>query len=240
MTLPLVINPGDTGHIGDHEEIHGLLQAATSPFDVALDGSGTLAARPAAGTEGRYYLATDESVLYRDNGASWVAIFNYFDTWDIDSRDASANIGGLYVPACRVGKSVAQSINNNTTTAITFDTETGSDLYDNDALHSISASTSRITVTRKGIWHIGAFILFDQSATGLRDVTLRANGATTVAIQRQNATSSATITNYVTVNADMYLDDGEYVEALGLQTSGGALDILAGCKFWAHLVSKVA
>ncbi len=37
---------------------------------------GTMAARPAAGTEGRFYASTDETpnTLYRDNGASWDAI----------------------------------------------------------------------------------------------------------------------------------------------------------------------
>lgn len=37
--------------------------------------AGTLAARPAAGTSGRLYLATDTNggTLYRDNGSSWVA-----------------------------------------------------------------------------------------------------------------------------------------------------------------------
>ena len=36
--------------------------------------SGTLAARPAAGVVNRYYWATDEAMLYRDNGVTWDAL----------------------------------------------------------------------------------------------------------------------------------------------------------------------
>ncbi len=36
-----------------------------------LFGRGLLSARPAAATEGAYYYATDEGLLYRDNGTTW-------------------------------------------------------------------------------------------------------------------------------------------------------------------------
>lgn len=40
----------------------------------ALDDQGTLASRPAAGVEGRYYYATDTGLVYRDNGAAWTVV----------------------------------------------------------------------------------------------------------------------------------------------------------------------
>jgi len=40
----------------------------------AMDSQGTLAARPAAAVRGRYYFATDNRVLYRDDGAAWSAV----------------------------------------------------------------------------------------------------------------------------------------------------------------------
>ena len=40
----------------------------------ALDLQGTLAARPPAGTQGRYFFATDAAALFRDDGTSWVEI----------------------------------------------------------------------------------------------------------------------------------------------------------------------
>lgn len=62
-----------------------LTDTANVPRDVnaladALDNDAvdvpqnTLANRPAAGTAGRYYFATDENILYRDNGATWKVI----------------------------------------------------------------------------------------------------------------------------------------------------------------------
>ena len=42
--------------------------------DMAIDVQGTIAARPAAGKRGRYYFATDQGVVYRDDGTAWAAI----------------------------------------------------------------------------------------------------------------------------------------------------------------------
>jgi hypothetical protein len=40
----------------------------------AFDLQGTNAARPAPGTAGRYYYATDTGTLYRDDGTAWNAV----------------------------------------------------------------------------------------------------------------------------------------------------------------------
>jgi hypothetical protein len=40
----------------------------------AIDGQGTLAARPAPAIRGFYYYATDTGALYRDTGAAWVSV----------------------------------------------------------------------------------------------------------------------------------------------------------------------
>lgn len=73
MVLPLDVNPGDTGHVGDHEEIHALLDPVVdaAPFTVAMYGEGILADRPAAGVNGRIYSATDTDAWYVDNGTTW-------------------------------------------------------------------------------------------------------------------------------------------------------------------------
>lgn len=42
--------------------------------NMAIDGQGTLAARPAFGVRGRYYFATDNGILYRDTGSAWVSV----------------------------------------------------------------------------------------------------------------------------------------------------------------------
>lgn len=49
----------------DHAQIENL---------VAIDQQGTFASRPAAGVRGRYYYATDNGLVYRDNGTGWTQI----------------------------------------------------------------------------------------------------------------------------------------------------------------------
>lgn len=44
---------------------------------VAIDAQGLAAARPAAGTRGSYYYATDDGILYRDTGAGWVGLATF-------------------------------------------------------------------------------------------------------------------------------------------------------------------
>ena len=125
MTLPLIINPGDSGHLGDHEEVHGLLVNAVSPFSVALDASGTLAARPAAGVAGRYYYATDIGQIFRDTGSAWLEWWEMLNTFDVNILSTSPTVTDITKPACRVSKSVAQTLTSGNILPITFDTEAG-------------------------------------------------------------------------------------------------------------------
>jgi len=62
----------DDHHARDHEARHafgGADDLLTSNFS-----AGTQAARPGAGTAGRYYFATDTGRLYRDNGSTWALV----------------------------------------------------------------------------------------------------------------------------------------------------------------------
>lgn len=80
MPLPLVINPGDLGHLTHHETIHDLLNPIVAPFDdVAHIDSGLRSARPAAGVAGRIYYATDMAVGFLDTGSGWVPLGNRID-----------------------------------------------------------------------------------------------------------------------------------------------------------------
>lgn len=45
---------------------HGQIESLT-----AIDTTGTFASRPAPGVRGRYYFATDQGLVYRDDGAAW-------------------------------------------------------------------------------------------------------------------------------------------------------------------------
>lgn len=235
MTLPLVISPGDSAHISNHEEIHDLLSDATSPFSLALDASGTFAARPAAGVAGRYYLATDTNVLYRDSGAAWVAISSYLTSFAVSLLQASASINSFFIPTARVGKSTVQSLADNTETTITFDLESTSQTWDNDGLHSTASNTSRITASRAGLWLVGANLVFATSVVGQRIARIKHSTNGTVDTEDRDASAGSDFLNISTL---VRMAAAEYVTLTGQQSSGGPLNVSTSSIFWAMFLSS--
>lgn len=75
MSLPVVIAPGDVGHIGHHEEIDTLLGLidGQSAFLAAGIAKGLLSARPAAGAgnDRLTYFAQDVPALSFSDGSQW-------------------------------------------------------------------------------------------------------------------------------------------------------------------------
>jgi hypothetical protein len=120
----------------------------------------------------------------------------------------------------RVTKSGAQSINNSTTTAITWDTET----YDTDTLHSTVSNTSRLTASVTGKWLVTTSVGFAASATGSRIVTIRKNGTTDYA-QAASPNAGGSDGVQVTVSDIVDLAASDYVEINVTQNSGGALNV---------------
>jgi hypothetical protein len=61
----------------DPTNVPGDVQALATALDSAVtaEGAGLLSARPAAGTAGRIYRASDVPALYWDNGATWDQIW---------------------------------------------------------------------------------------------------------------------------------------------------------------------
>lgn len=234
MALPIVITPGDLGHIVAHETIHGVINdALVDPFDMALDGAGLLADRPSAGRAGRYYLATDESILYRDSGTGWVSISNYLADLTINLLDASSNVAGFKVPVARLGKSVSQNVADSTEVTITFDRETGTNYGDTDDMHSIVSATGRITFKRAGWSIVGGQIGWSSSGVGGRRARIRktsVNGDTVIITQETPATSGA---DYTAVTTLVKHAIGDYVELLGYQTSGTTLTAGTSSSFFA-------
>lgn len=126
----------------------------------------------------------------------------------------------------------AQSVNNGTFTALTFDTVR----YDPFVLWSAGSNT-RFTVPTNfpaGVWLIGGHADFAANVTGKRYIGIRLNGATFLGGQEFLAGASNARKNHI--STEYRLIPGDYVELVVWQDSGGALtvDTTAGAspEFW--------
>jgi hypothetical protein len=127
---------------------------------------------------------------------------------------------------CRLFGTSAQSIPNNTNTAVTFNSET----YDTDAFHSTATNTSRITIPAGK----GGYYLFSAgtrwpggSTTGLRGQYLYKNGVEIWAgtfFAPTNTTVNETLI-YTQIFSAVATD---YFELYVFQNTGGAHDVQMG------------
>jgi hypothetical protein len=143
----------------------------------------------------------------------------------------SSTAGG---PGCRVYNSGAITIANNTTTALTFDTER----YDTDAMHSTSSNTSRITATTAGKYMIGGCVRFVSNSTGARYLFVVLNGTTNIVASSMAADAN----HYPDLNVSTVYDlaANDYIELAVNQSSGGNLDVSVNGntspEFWAQQI----
>jgi len=124
------------------------------------------------------------------------------------------------IPAARVYHSVAQSIANNTLTALAFDSER----FDTDSIHDVTTNNTRLTCNTAGKYFISGNISFAGNDTGYRYVNITLNGTTKIAIKQCVAVAGGYST-IVTIGTVYELAANDYVELCVLQNSGGALDI---------------
>lgn len=134
---------------------------------------------------------------------------------------------GLWIPqkfvGARVFNSSGTTLSNNVTTVLLFDSER----WDTDTIHSTISNTSRLTATTEGYYYIFASAVFAASAVGFRQIGIRLNGTTLVAlIQTFNSGGARIALDTSTV---YFLSASDYVEMVVLQNSGGNLtvDVLA-------------
>ena len=99
--------------------------------------------------------------------------------------------------------------------------------YDSDGYHSNVSNNTRVTIPagKGGRYNLRASVAFANNATGDRIVFLRKNGTDEFA-EGWAAPTSSTYWTYVTVQADAYqLNDGDYIEIVVYQASGGNLTV---------------
>lgn len=127
-------------------------------------------------------------------------------------------------PAAQLYSAAVQSIPNTTATALTFDTER----FDSDPSgaggHSTSVNTSRYTAVYAGEYRVTVRYTYAANATGFRAVSIGVNGTGLPDTLAFGPTPSGALSQHVSTTGLVFLNVGDYVEALAQQTSGGGLN----------------
>lgn len=134
---------------------------------------------------------------------------------DIESQGADIS--------ARVYHNTTQSIADVTSTNLAFNSER----WDTNVIHDNATNNSRLTCKTAGKYYIHASIAFAGNTTGVRQVTLWLNGATAIAVNKQNATSDGgQCTLCISTCYDLAVND--YVEVRVYQSSTISLGIASG------------
>ena len=147
------------------------------------------------------------------------------------------NINNYRVPPmCMATRSGTQSALNTTFTAVQFN---GTDKYDTDSMHDPASNNTRITINTAGVYVVQGEMYWGAAATGVRLGRIRLNGVTTLntAIV-PNTGGSDGVSTAVGVTYPFAVND--YIELLGYQSSGGALNMQASCFLSAAWIGQVS
>lgn len=157
-----------------------------------------------------YAPATSGSALLKGNGAGGFSAAVAGTDYTVGGQPNSL--------AYQAGS--AQSIPNNSYTAISFDTNA----YDVGSVHSTSVNPTRFTAPSTGLYILSCSIQIFPNATGQRVLLWKKNGATDLAYSIAPATASSG-GNILPNTVVQQLTAGDYVEIFVYQDSGGALSL---------------
>lgn len=127
--------------------------------------------------------------------------------------------GGGYTEGARAYNNANISINNDSSTTLTFNSER----WDTDTIHDTGSNTSRLTCKTTGVYLISATIDFASNANGRRQIWFVVDGTTTIAMTNVPAINGANVRLSLTTIYSLTAD--QYVEAVVYQSSGGALNV---------------
>lgn len=122
--------------------------------------------------------------------------------------------------------SANQSIPNNSSTAITLNTEE----IDSDSTHSTATNTSRCTPQTPGYHDIFAYCNFAANATGLRQLEVKFNGTTSLSLDSKPTVGSGAATHCNVSTKANFNGSTDYVEMYAFQTSGTGINVAAGAR----------
>jgi hypothetical protein len=184
----------------------------TNSMATAIDAKGDLIVGTGADTFSRLAVGANTYTLVADSaeatGLKW-----------------AAPAGGVFAGVRANNATAAQTIPNNIVTVLTFSAEN----FDTNTYHSTSSNTGRLTVPagKAGYYRIYYSIQYMVNGGGRRAVDLTLNGTSTYLSTAEVTVSAA---SYPSCNGSTtyYLNDGDYVNLVAYQTSGGNLDTNAG------------
>jgi hypothetical protein len=140
-----------------------------------------------------------------------------------DVRDAINFL--LNPPNVHVTNTTGLSHTTGVSLLLTWDTE----VADTDTMHSTVTNTSRLIATTAGLYTVTARAAFAANATGIRSLDVRKNAAGGAGYDSQTPVTGAVTS--IAVIEDIRMAAGDYLEAFGFQTSGGALALDATTGF---------
>ena len=126
---------------------------------------------------------------------------------------------GKVAIAARAFHSTTQSIPNNTSTALNFNSER----FDTDVIHDNATNNERLTCKTAGLYLITANIGFAANATGVRAILLQLNGTTFIA-SINGPNNGASASRRLEVSTLYQLAVNDFVTVLAFQDSGGSLN----------------
>jgi len=121
----------------------------------------------------------------------------------------------------RVYNSANIAIPNNTTTTLTYDSER----FDTDNIHSTSTNTGRLTCNTAGKYLIVSQVRWATVSGGRRQVLIRLDGSTIIAINETSPVADGTAIPMQTCATIYSLSVNSYVETRAFQTSGSDLNV---------------
>jgi hypothetical protein len=140
-----------------------------------------------------------------------------------DYNEAVENSNNFRVPPMvRCVRSGAQTITNNTTTALQWN---GTDPFDTDAMHDPASNNTRITINTAGVYMVTANVGTNFGVQGYSRVTLRVDGTTSIAATHIGASGGDA--PRLSVSLPFAFSAAQYVEALFIQSSDGSRDVVA-------------
>jgi hypothetical protein len=126
-------------------------------------------------------------------------------------------------PSCVVRRLTPQSINDNTSTLVNFDTED----EDNASMHDTVTNNTRITIPVSGRYLVWAAVEFATHATGIRSLLIRRQTANFTLIRQRLAAADGADVTALAICCHRFLSSGDYIECEVYQNSGGALNVNA-------------